>query len=433
MSKLHCLYLVRSGFQFLLVLLLIGCSPKNLFVTGYPTTTVTPFQQASQPSAITPTMSHPARTETRGPTEVVPESITTAGTASGSGQSGHAITTPSPLPLPQTTNQEMQFTGNMQSGNLGGILPELDLFLGGGGYGGCSQQPDHPSLDYLSSEKIEIMESVFVATCGWSNYDIVTITVNAPNGGAWSEQQAVMPSIGSYNDIDIFFQPPIDAPSGKYQITFSTPTASVKAAFTVTQPSGPQLYSVSENPFQPVKLPVGPHKLAFISFAPNEQVRLLAYRAGSFTGWQDFTMGRDGRLVVDVAADPSHPGSQYFYYAYGKISGGIYLNWLGDDGGKVDPAHVIGNIYCPGGDPSRLRLGFSARVTHTDGTDLRVHAQPGFQTPIIGHFPEGTEISSVLNQQCKDGTFWWEILLDRTSSGWVAESQKGVYLLEPVK
>jgi hypothetical protein len=47
--------------------------------------------------------------------------------------------------------------------------------------------------------------------------------------------------------------------------------------------------------------------------------------------------------------------------------------------------------------------------------------------------PEETLITILDGPNCVDESNWWKVLTDGNGSGWMAESQNDVYLLEPLQ
>jgi|GEM_PF-3106562 len=93
------------------------------------------------------------------------------------------------------------------------------------------------------------------------------------------------------------------------------------------------------------------------------------------------------------------------------------------------PAPITGD-YCAGAPPSRLSIGMNARVTFTDGTPLRVRANPG--EAIITSIAEGTEFTIIGGPLCLDGYTWWQIELADGTIGWSAEGDSEDYYIEPL-
>ena len=73
-------------------------------------------------------------------------------------------------------------------------------------------------------------------------------------------------------------------------------------------------------------------------------------------------------------------------------------------------------------------------MAFTDGKPLRVHNAPSFGAPVLVSLPEGSLFHVVSGPKCVGGFYWWNISTEALNGefGWVAESQAGVYLVEPV-
>ena len=164
---------------------------------------------------------------------------------------------------------------------------------------------------------------------------------------------------------------------------------------------------------------------------------MIGYYNLTQSGWQDVQVAvPDGSLEMEsdipsllmVSDLPS-----MFYVAYGDQTGEVHLfstRSINRQFGEVD-------LYCPEARAPRLKMigGVLSygKVAFTDGTALRVHTAPGFSAPVSARLPEGTRFLLAGGPRCVDAAFWWNIVVDTLNGqpGWVAESQKGVYLLEP--
>jgi hypothetical protein len=164
-------------------------------------------------------------------------------------------------------------------------------------------------------------------------------------------------------------------------------------------------------------------------YSPNEKVKLLYFSAGTF-GWQEYTVDGAGQLTIKNSMDPlGH------FWAIGK-SGEAQLPtesvlW----GGTVYPFRqtTLRKDYCSG-PLSRLTIGLSGRVAFTDGKDMRIRSAPSLSSSVVAKVPEGTEFTIAEGPKCTDGITWWKIsALPNNISGWVAESDGKIYLLEPLK
>ncbi len=85
---------------------------------------------------------------------------------------------------------------------------------------------------------------------------------------------------------------------------------------------------------------------------------------------------------------------------------------------------------CPGAPPSQVEVGIRARVTYTDGTQLRVRRSPGGSR--YAAMDEGTEFDIIGGPACANGYTWWEIQTDDGIRGWSAEGDSESYFMEPV-
>lgn len=80
---------------------------------------------------------------------------------------------------------------------------------------------------------------------------------------------------------------------------------------------------------------------------------------------------------------------------------------------------------------ARLSVGKQARVSRVDGSNMRFREKPGFGENILGKVPEGTLLKILDGPRCVDGNYWWYVQTANGDKGWMTESQKGIYLLEP--
>ena len=84
---------------------------------------------------------------------------------------------------------------------------------------------------------------------------------------------------------------------------------------------------------------------------------------------------------------------------------------------------------CPGAPPSLVAVGMRARVTFTDGTQLRIRRDPAGSR--YSAMDEGVEFNIVGGPACADGYTWWEVQTDDGTRGWSAEGDADGYFMEP--
>ncbi len=347
---------------------------------------------------------------------------------------------PGEEPTPTLPPGAASLTGStLNEDNTGEIIEEI-AFFGIGGPGGvkCAKPQTRPIFDEEVSAG-EIMDTVSLSSCGWQPGEIVTVTMRDPLGQSVSlDLQA---EVQEYSDnpsgfVDLDYQPPLDAPAGDYTFTLQGSSGELATTVNFSQPEGARLVPLSGDPFHTIwDLPVGPsHRLQLFGFAPGEPIRLIVYNQNGwlFYGYQDFTAGMDGRLLIDVNLSGINPGEGLLFIAHGEQTGSVPM--LINTSGSYTVYER--DFYCPGTMPSRIKQGQPARAASVDGSNLRIRAEPGFDGPVLESVPEGTELDlSAYYFRCADQTFWWKVQLPNQEGefGWVAESSEGVYLIEPIE
>lgn len=383
--------------------------------------TFTPAAEINQPPASAP----PTQTPPAG----APEQEPTLAPSSAA---------PVEVPAHTPSSGASSLTGSSINENTGEIIEEI-AFFGIGGPGGvkCAVPQTRPIFDEEVSAG-EIMDTVSLSSCGWQPDEMVTVTMTDPLGQSVSFE--LKAEVQEYSDnpsgfVDLDYQPPLDAPAGDY--TFSLQGSSGEVATTVnfSQPEGAHLVPLSDDPFHAIwELPVGPsQRLQLFGFAPEEPIRLIVYSQNGwkFYGYQDFTAGLDGRLFIDVNLSGIDPGEGVIFIAHGEQAGSVPM-LIKTSGYTVDER----DFYCPGAMPTRMKQSQPARAAYVDGSNLRIRAEPGFNSPVLESVPEGTGLDlSSYYFRCADHTFWWKVHLPNQEGvfGWVAESSEGVYLIEPIE
>jgi hypothetical protein len=85
--------------------------------------------------------------------------------------------------------------------------------------------------------------------------------------------------------------------------------------------------------------------------------------------------------------------------------------------------------------PTQLAIGARARVNFTDGTPLRLRAEPSLDAAEIMRMPEGTEFTIIAGPACENAARYyrfWQVQLDDGIVGWAAEADNSDYFIEPV-
>ncbi len=91
-----------------------------------------------------------------------------------------------------------------------------------------------------------------------------------------------------------------------------------------------------------------------------------------------------------------------------------------------------GTVVCPGTPPSQMRVGMTGQVTFTTGAPLNIRDRASTSAAVARIIPEGTVFDVVGGPTCADGYTWWQIQLDGTLFGWVAEGDADGYFIAPV-
>ncbi len=84
---------------------------------------------------------------------------------------------------------------------------------------------------------------------------------------------------------------------------------------------------------------------------------------------------------------------------------------------------------------TRLMVGTRARVNFTDGTPLRLRAEPDFDAPVLTQMAEGTPFDVIGGSACvnsDDYYRFWRLELDDGTVGWAAEADPTGYFIEPL-
>ncbi|GIK65369.1 MAG: hypothetical protein BroJett018_31630 [Chloroflexota bacterium] len=100
---------------------------------------------------------------------------------------------------------------------------------------------------------------------------------------------------------------------------------------------------------------------------------------------------------------------------------------------SLEGASGIENIVCVGAPPTRLNIGYLARVSEDDPTPLRVRSEPNLGGTVVTEYAPGTEVVIEGGPICADNYLWWQILNPADGvTGWMAEGNTSVYFIEPV-
>jgi hypothetical protein len=355
---------------------------------------------------------------------------------SGPGLGAQAVSATAPRQV-MTEPETVPFTGDTINKTAPPeTVQEIDLRLGGASYPGCLKQPKTPIVHYKTDD-LALTDIVTITTCGWQPDEIVKVTLMDPTGKLTTTEFKAVPGKNkkSIYHVDIYYQPGVDMPEGKYRFTF-TGSATVKAKVTFNKSSGAKLYALSTDPFQPLKtVQGGQNRLRLHGFLANEPVRLFAYTFEDtriqFYGWQDFKTDGTGQLIVETDLPEISADTEMNYYAYALETHSVPLERFNQDGLNITRRFDM-DLYCPGAQPPRLADAASAQPV--EGIDtLAIHYQPGFGSRVTTQVPADTPLRLFGYPKCIDHAYWWQVSMrSPVLFGWVEESFLGKYLLEPV-
>lgn len=379
--------------------------------------------------------------------------ISTA-SAAATAATGPVETTPTATPPLKT----VQFTaGSIERTAPDELIQRITLHSVQARYPGCMNQPETPSLNYMPGDR-ETMDIAMVSTCGWEAGELVQVAMRDPTGKVVTSQVKAVPSrnLPKTYEVTIYFQPPVDAPEGKYRWTFTGQGGEVKAKIQYDRPKEARLYVLPADSSTPAFGAFGPeHDLLLYGFKAEEPVRLFAYRVEGetiqFYGWQDYTTDRLGQLNVAVdlgsaegeAAAPGEQAapeelavdeaSEFAYYAYARETHFVAMERFDQDGFSASDPFVM-DLYCPGAQTPRLQSGQALRSLLPAGAGLKIYQQPGFGSRVTITAAEDAEVTTYGLPVCIDRAFWWKVALRQpVRFGWVAEAQLGKYLVEAVE
>jgi hypothetical protein len=327
-------------------------------------------------------------------------------------------------------------TTSLQKTPLTPVVASIDLRVGGGAYPGCQDLLETPVVDY-KIDQLDLTGITLIATCGWQPNETVKVTLMDPEGKFTSTEVKAVPSPNRKDiyQVNIIFQPGVDAPEGKYRFTLQG-SATLKTPVFFNKPDGPRLYAAATDRFQPVfKTLGGKHTLRLEGFLPNEAVKLLVYRMegsiANFYAWQDMKTDSTGRLIVETNLPDISPDSELLFSAYGQETHSVQMERFSPTGVRISRQFDM-DLYCPGAQTPRPASGNTIRAAGFPLLD--VHQQPGFGSRITIQIPGDTYARVYDQPKCIDHAFWWKVFLSKPILfGWVAESFQGKYLIEPVK
>lgn len=315
-----------------------------------------------------------------------------------------------------------------------GTIQEIDLRLGGAVYPGCISNVKHPTVN-LRTDDLDLSAIALIVTCGWKPEETVKVTLMDPQGKLFTTQHQAVPSkhTPALYEVDVFFQPGVDAPEGKYRFTLEG-SATLKVNVYFHKPNAARLYVMSEDRFQPKYGAYGgQNRLRLEGFLPNEPVRLLAYRfdgtIAKFYGYHDVTVDQRGQLIVETNLPEINAETEMNFYAYGRETHFVAQERFSADGFSKTRLFNM-DLYCPGALAPRLNEPQNIRAVDQTAP-LDIHYQPGFGSRITAQVPGDTPMRTYDYPKCIDHAFWWKVYIAKPFLyGWVPESFLGKYIVE---
>jgi len=344
----------------------------------------------------------------------------------------YATSAPTPTPTPTATPGFGLSTANSLAPD--DILKEISYYpTGGPGYICPDDSYPYPEITHKHLAN-ELVTSSMLIACGWQRYEEVFAYIYYPDMVRYDkikltiETERRLDKDGKYylnNYYAMFvFKPSIDDPVGKYIVLIKGKSGSVKTYAEYKKPVGAHISWADDD-----------HILLY-GFVPQENVRLFYFTRVPgenkviLAGWNAYKVDSKGQLLIGLSAR-----NEGEFVAMGERSGEVHMQQESFLMGARDPIAQIGlklNKICQG-PPSRMYVGITGRVAYTDGAYMRIRKNPGFNQAIINSVPEGTPITVIGGPSCADTVTWWKIQTDKKIEGWMAESQYGVYLIEPVR
>ncbi len=187
-----------------------------------------------------------------------------------------------------------------------------------------SEIPNYTQPEVLgsrSSRKVEVWGTKRVYTCGWGPDEVVEVTIAYPDGHTESRQVLAEPDANEpdYYQVLVHHFTPLGSPPGPYTFTFAGESGQVSHVVEFVPRTEPRLYMKDNK------------QLLLYNFAPNERVRLFAYRyeeqgKAALLAWNTFTVNIAGQLEVQVGGVRAA-----WWVALGDLSGEVTV--FGADGG----------------------------------------------------------------------------------------------------
>lgn len=132
----------------------------------------------------------------------------------------------------------------------------------------------------------------------------------------------------------------------------------------------------------------------------------------------------DSQFIWDI---PPRNGDPVFVWV--KPAGAtLGLTTLGSSG-----AAAVASGECGNHENNGIAIGVVARTTIDDGNPLNMRTAPSTtNTQVSRIIPEGESFLVIAGPRCSDGYTWWNIRLNDGLTGWVAQSGRDFFWIEPV-
>jgi hypothetical protein len=285
-------------------------------------------------------------------------------------------------------------------------------------------------------EDTELMLSTQLETCGWSAGEELTGKITFPDGRT-ELQQIIADDRSTPGEAWLSFRPTIEDPEGVYTFELSNGSVTLESNAYFSYPGVPRVYELND------------HQLVFISFPPNEILRLLMYMpedssdpdvesAWRFVAWQMIKVDENGYLVLDapvrgnafVAITAS--GDEYATDRLGPIQ----TDWISGIKWNIELLKLIKeDSGCPRNVQSRVPDDVRQVKIATSG--LALYSQPRTTARVITNI-QSDQIVDIKGPICVGDSVWWEMSIDGdyeilAVSGYALETGNENFSVEPVK
>lgn len=273
------------------------------------------------------------------------------------------------------------------------------------------------------------LDSMELVTCGWNTNKDVIATITKSDGTILTKTLPIYP-YSPWGLILFDYSPTAFDPTGNYKIQFSNGGQVLDVGFIVNPITEPGAVIIPGN-----------KEVQVYNFQPNEKIRVFQYSLlisstegiwgpaevleWKLEAWQDRQLGSEGRLRIPIKDTRGHYvviGEQTGEYNTDR--GDIRIGTIRSTDTPVAPI----TSACPKALPSRVQVGSPARVT----TSSRLRTEPSRSGDIIISLPKSTLVLILDGPECSNGYIWWYGVTTNGVEGWIAESEKAVYLLETV-